>query len=82
MRKSNYRGLAKTRLERFIRARGLFPSQVCEASNVCRQRLQLWCIGGASPMLSSIRKIVQGMRKVTDDVTVSANDLFALDDDE
>jgi hypothetical protein len=33
-------------------------------------------------MLSSIRKIVQGMRKVTDDATVSANDLFALDDDE
>jgi hypothetical protein len=33
-------------------------------------------------MLSSIRKVVQGIRKVTDDPTVSANDLFALDDDE
>ena len=81
-RKRNYRGVATTRLERFIRVRGLFPSQVSEASHVCRQRLQVWCIGKASPMLSSIRKLVRGMREVTHDPTVRANDLFALDDDE
>jgi transcriptional regulator with XRE-family HTH domain len=77
-----YRGVATTRLERFIRARGLFPAQVGMASDVARSRLQLWRAGKASPMLSSIRKLVQGLRQVTADQTIKANDLFPLDDDD
>ena len=81
-RKHKYRGVATTRLERFIRTRGLFPSDVGRASHLCRQRLQLWRYGEASPMLSSIRKLLQGMREVTRDPTLRANDLFPLDDDD
>jgi hypothetical protein len=33
-------------------------------------------------MLSSIRKLVRGMRHLTNDPTVTANHLFPLDDDE
>lgn len=74
--------IAITRLERFIVARGLRPARVGRACGVCRARLQLWRIGKAWPMLSSIRKLVRGMRLVTNDPTVTANDLFPLDDDE
>ncbi len=52
------------------------------ASDVCRSRLQMWRVGKVSPMLSSIRKLVRGMREVTADQTIKANDLFPLDDDE
>lgn len=76
-----YHGVAKTRLETFIRSRGLSPTQVGEAAHVCRQRLLLWRNGRASPMLSSIRKLVRGMQEVTGDLTLRANDLFPLDDD-
>ena len=79
-RKCNYRGVAITKLEHFIRARGLFPSEVAMASGVCRQRLQAWRYAKASPMLSSIRKLVRGMRNVSGDPTINANDLFPLDD--
>jgi transcriptional regulator with XRE-family HTH domain len=76
-----YRGIAATRLEKFIRARNLTPAQVGRASCVHRARLQIWRRGAASPTLSSIRKLVQGMRKLTDDLQITANDLFPLDDD-
>lgn len=79
-RKCNYRGVAATKLERFIRARQLFPSDVATASNVCRQRLQAWRYDEASPMLSSIRRLVRGMREVTGDSKIKAHDLFPLDD--
>jgi len=65
-----------------MRACGLFPTEVGMASDVCRSRLQLWRAGKGSPMLSSIRKLVRGMREVTADQTIKANDLFPLDDDE
>jgi hypothetical protein len=81
-RKHKYRGVATTRLERFIRTRGLLLSEVGNASHVCRQRLLLWRFGKAWPMLTSIRKLVRGMRAVTDDPNVKANDLFPLDDDD
>jgi len=42
----------------------------------------MWRVGKVSPMLSSIRKLVRGMREVTADQTIKANDLFPLDDDE
>jgi len=65
-----------------MRSRGLFVSEVVKASHVCRQRLRLWRSGESSPTLSSIRKLVQAMREVTNNPKVKANDLFPLDDDE
>ncbi|HSY50115.1 MAG TPA: hypothetical protein VLC46_14970 [Thermoanaerobaculia bacterium] len=77
-----YEGVARTRLERFIRSRGLALSDVAQASHVCRQRLKVWRRGESSPLLSSIRKLVRGIRELTADPKVRANDLFPLDDDE
>lgn len=76
------RRIPTTKLERFIRSRRLSLAEVVRASDVCRSRLLLWRVGNVSPMLSSIRKLVKGVRKVTNDPTVTANDLFPLDDDE
>jgi hypothetical protein len=82
MRKGvTYRGIATTRLEKFIRARNLTPAQVSRASCVHRARLQIWRSGAASPALSSIRKLVRGVRTLTNDLQITANDLFPLDDD-
>ena len=81
MRKGvKYRGIATTRLEKFIRARSLRPAQMGKASGVHRARLQIWRSGAASPTLSSIRKLVRGIRKLTNDLQITANDLFPLDD--
>jgi hypothetical protein len=33
-------------------------------------------------MLSSIRKLVRGIRHLTNDASITANDLFPLDDNE
>ncbi len=76
-----YHGIATTRLEKFIRARRLTPAQVGRASGVHRARLQIWRSGAASPTLSSIRKLVRGIRTLTNDLQITANDLFPLDDD-
>jgi hypothetical protein len=75
------RGIAPTRLEKFIRARKLTPAQVSRASGINRSRLQVLRVGVASPTLSSIRKLVLGMRELTNDPEITANDLFPLDDD-
>jgi hypothetical protein len=80
--KSDGPAAASTRLERFICSRGLSPAKVAKASDICRTRLQVWRIGKAWPMLSSIRKLLRGIRNLTNDPTVTANDLFPLDDDE
>jgi predicted transcriptional regulator len=76
------RRIPATKLDRFIRSRRLSLAEVVRASDVCRSRLLLWRVGKVSPMLSSIRKLVKGVRKVTNDPAVTANDLFSLDDDE
>jgi hypothetical protein len=81
-KRGKYPGIAETRLERYIRSQALFHSHVARASGICRQRLRLWCAGKSSPMLTSIRKLVRGVRQITDDPDVTANDLFPLDDDE
>jgi hypothetical protein len=80
--RARYHGVAKTRLERFIRSRGLYPAQVGRASHVCRQRLHLWRIGKAWPTLSSLRRLVRGIRELTDNPNVNANDLFPLDEND
>jgi len=77
-----YHGIAQTRLERYIRSRGLFHSDVARAAHVSRQRLQLWRLDRASPLLTTIRKLVRGMREITHNTNVKANDLFPLDDDD
>lgn len=81
-KRKRYRDTAVTRLERFIRARDLFPGQVAEACAVPRTRLQLWRAGKVSPTLTSMRKLVRGLRELTADPTITANDLFPLDDDD
>ena len=77
-----YHGEARTRLERFVRARGLFPARIARASQISRNRLILYRTGEASPTLPTIRRLVRGVRKVTKDPAVTANDLFPLDDDD
>jgi hypothetical protein len=81
-KKPFYRGEARTRLERAIRAYELFPGRIANASGTARDRLQLYRIGAASPTLSTIRRLVRGFRALTRNPTITANDLFALDDDD
>ena len=81
-RKPSYQGEITTRLERFIRARELFPSHISKACGLARNRLLLYRTDGASPTLPIIRRLVRGLRKLTKDPTICANDLFPLDDDD
>jgi hypothetical protein len=81
-KKPFYRGAARTRLEHLIRAYGLFPGRVTKIAEIARDRLLLYRIGAASPTLSTIRRLVRGFRALTRNPTITANDLFALDDDD
>jgi transcriptional regulator with XRE-family HTH domain len=81
--RKNFRGgrPAQTRLEAFIRARGLYQLDVARATGICRQRLRRWCINEGSPRLSSVRKLLHGLRQLTGDRSIKADDLFPLDDE-
>jgi DNA-binding XRE family transcriptional regulator len=72
----------KTRLDRFIRERGLYQLDLANATNIARQRIHQWSVGRSSPRLKNVRKLVHGVRKLTGDPHINANDLFRLDDDE
>ena len=73
---------AQTRLEAFLRARGLYQLDVAQATGVGRQRICRWSSGEDSPRLTNIRKLLHGVRVLTGDRRIKANDLFPLDDDE
>jgi transcriptional regulator with XRE-family HTH domain len=83
-KRKNFRGgkPAQTRLEAFIRARGLYQLDVAKATGVGRQRIFRWCSGEDSPRLTNIRKLLHGLRVLTGDRRIKANDIFPLDDDE
>jgi transcriptional regulator with XRE-family HTH domain len=82
--RENFRGgkPPQPRLEAFIRARGLYQLDVARATGISRQGIHRWCIDADSPTLRNIRKLVRGIRKLTGDRRIKANDLFPLDDDE
>lgn len=69
-----YHGIAATRLEKFIRARNLTPAQVGRASGVHRSRLRIWRTGAASPTVSSIRRLLRGIRSTS----ITEADLFLV----
>jgi transcriptional regulator with XRE-family HTH domain len=81
--RENFRGEpARTRLDRFIRARGLYQLDLAEATDIARQQISHWSRGTSAPRLTSIRKLLRGVRKLTGNSRIKANDLFPLDDDE
>jgi transcriptional regulator with XRE-family HTH domain len=81
--RKNFRGgkPAHTRLEAFLRERGLYQLDVARATGIPRQRLRRWCIDEDSPMLANVRKLLHGLRELTGDRRIKANDLFPLDDE-
>lgn len=81
--RKNFRGgkPAQTRLEAFIRERGLFQLDVARATGISRQRIRRWCIDEDSPRLANVRKLLRGLRVLTGDRFIKADDLFPLDDE-
>jgi len=71
-----------TRLERFLVARGIDRARFSKETGYSRQWVQHVRFGDAEPTARSIPQFVKAARLVANDPTITANDLFPLDDDD
>ena len=69
-----------SRLERFMRGRGIRPKQLAQASGVARSQLLECRKDKSSPVISTARRLVHGVRKLGH--ACSFNDLWPLNDDD
>jgi len=72
----------RTRLDRFLIARGIGIGRFAEESGLSRQWLQRVRFGDAEPTAKSIPRFVNAARRLAKDASIKANDLFPLDDDD
>jgi transcriptional regulator with XRE-family HTH domain len=72
----------KTRLDRFLTARGIEIARFAKETGLSRQWLQRVRFGDAEPTAMSIPRFVKAARLLAKDDTIKANDLFPLDDDD
>ena len=77
-----YGGEARTRLERYIRARRLRIREVEKTTGINRNVMLRYRRGEASPTLPTIRRILEGLRRLSGNPGLKTNDLFPLDDDD
>ncbi len=68
----------QTRLETFMRSRGIRPVALETASKVTRTHLRRLRLGKAEPTRRVIAAVTRGCREVLQDPTVTALDLFDL----
>ena len=71
-----------SRLSRFMAARKIRITRLATASGRHRYFLARLVHGVAQPTALTIKALVKGARKVTNDPSIQANDLFPLDDDD
>ena len=71
-----------TRLERFLTARGIDRTRFAKETGYSRQWVQRVRFGDAEPTAKSIPAIVRAARLLAKDASITANDLFPLDDDD
>ena len=71
-----------TRLERFLIKKGIDKAQFAKETGRSRQWIQRVRFGDAEPTAKSIPSIVGAARLLTSDISITANDLFPLDDDD
>ena len=71
-----------TRLERFLTARGIDRTRFAKETGSSRQWVQRVRFGDAEPTAKSIPRFVRAARLLTRDLSITANDLFPLDDDD
>jgi transcriptional regulator with XRE-family HTH domain len=69
-----------SRLERFMRARGILPKDLSRASGVTRTQLLDYRKNTSSPMISTARRLVKGVRRLG--YACTFNDLWPLNDDD
>ena len=72
----------ETRLDRFLAAREIPKLRFARATGYSRQQVQRVRFGDAEPTAQSIRRFVKAARLLANDPTITANDLFPLDDDD
>jgi len=70
-----------TRLETFLRSRGIKPAHLARESGYSRQHLLRIRMGRMEPTRRCIAAIVSGCRRLSHE-TVRANDLFDLEEEE
>lgn len=82
MKRRPPRTSGNTRLERFLTAREIDPTTFAKELGCSRQWLQRLRFGDAEPTAKSIPHVVRAARRLLGDPSITANDLFALDDDD
>lgn len=73
---------ADTRLDRFLTARGIDRRRFVKETGYSRQWVKSVRFGDAEPTAKSIPAFVRAARLLTNDHSISANDLFPLDDED
>lgn len=76
------RTLGNTRLDRFLAARRIGRMEFARATGYSKQQVQRVRFGDAEPTAKSIPRFVKAARHVANDRSITANDLFPLDDDD
>jgi hypothetical protein len=72
----------RTRLDRFLAARGIGIARFVKETGLSRQWLQRVRFGDAEPTAMSIPRFVKAARLLAKDGSIKANDLFPLDNDD
>ena len=72
----------KTRLDRFLAARGIGIGRFAKEAGLSRQWLQRVRFGDSEPTAVTIPRFVGAARLLAKDGSINANDLFPLDDDD
>lgn len=76
------RSQGNTRLDRFLTARRIARVRFAKATGYSMQQVQRVRFGDAEPTAKSIPRFVKAARLLANDPSVTANDLFPLDDDD
>jgi hypothetical protein len=71
-----------TRLDRFLTVRAIEKTSFAKETGCSRQWVQRVRFGDAEPTAKSIPRFVRAARLLASDPSITANDLFPLDDDD
>jgi len=82
MTKRAPRTLGATRLDRLLAARGIKRTRFAEETGYSKQYVQRVRFGDSELTAKAIRCFVKAARTLANDPSITANDLFPLDDDD
>lgn len=76
------RKIYPTRLDRFLLARSIKPETFAKLCGIRPNQLRRYRTAANEPKVAVIRRFVESARAYTGDTTITANDMFPVDDDD